>query len=120
MGPATASWTGPSTSSRSEDAGVERVKIWRHDGMVLFSNDPEQVGLEPELEDDLREAFEGEVESEISDLSKPENASERMLADQLFETYVPVNLSGGDESARWTPSSRSTRTTPRSSRRSAG
>ncbi len=78
-----------------QDAGVERVKIWRHDGMVLFSNDPEQVGLAPELEDDLREAFEGHIESEISDLSKPENASERMLADQLFETYVPVNLSGG-------------------------
>jgi len=78
------------------DAGVERVKIWRHDGVVLFSNDPEQVGLAPELEDDLREAFEGHVESEISDLSKPENVSERLLADQLFETYVPVNLSDND------------------------
>jgi hypothetical protein len=61
-----------------QDAGVERVKVWRHDGMVLFSNDPEQVGLAPELEDDLQEAFEGHVESEISDLSKPENASEGM------------------------------------------
>jgi signal transduction histidine kinase len=80
------------------DAGVERVKIWRQDGMVLFSNDPDQVGRAPEPEADLREAFEGEVESEISDLSKPENASERKLADQLFETYVPVNLSGGDGS----------------------
>jgi signal transduction histidine kinase len=81
-----------------QDAGVERVKIWREDGMVLFSNDPEQVGVAPELEADLQEAFEGHVESEISDLSKPENASERKLADQLFETYVPVNLSGGDGS----------------------
>ena len=81
-----------------QDAGVERVKIWREDGTVLFSNDPEQVGLAPELETDLQEAFEGHVESEISDLSKPENASERKLADQLFETYVPVNLSGGDGS----------------------
>jgi signal transduction histidine kinase len=79
-----------------QDAGVERVKIWRHDGTVLFSNDPKQVGLKPEFEHDLREAFEGHVESEISDLSKPENASERTLADQLFETYVPVNLSGND------------------------
>ena len=78
-----------------EDAGVERVKIWSHDGMVLFSNDPEQVGLEPELEQDLLEAFDGEVASEISDLDEPENASERLLADQLFETYVPVSLSGG-------------------------
>jgi signal transduction histidine kinase len=81
-----------------EDAGVERVKIWNRDGMVVFSNDPEQVGLEPELEEDLLEAFEGEVASEISDLSEAENASERTLADQLFETYVPINLEGNSES----------------------
>ena len=81
-----------------EDAGVERVKIWSRDGMVLFSNDPEQVGLEPELEQDLHEALEGEVASEISNLDEPENASERLLADQLFETYVPVNLSDQDAS----------------------
>ena len=81
-----------------EDAGVERVKVWSADGMIVFSNDPEQVGLEPEMEEDLLEAFEGEVESEISDLSEPENASERALADQLFETYVPVNLSRDTES----------------------
>jgi signal transduction histidine kinase len=81
-----------------EDAGVERVKIWSRDGMVLFSNDPEQVGLQPELEEDLHEALEGEVASEISNLDEPENASERLLADQLFETYVPVNLSDQDAS----------------------
>ena len=81
-----------------EDAGVKRVKIWNVDGMVVFSNDREQVGLRPEMEEDLHEAFEGEVASEISDLSEAENVSERALADQLFETYVPVHLSGDTES----------------------
>ena len=81
-----------------EDAGVERVKIWSPSGTVVFSNDPEQVGLEPEIEEDLHEAFEGEVASEISDLDEAENVSERALADQLFETYVPVNLSSDTES----------------------
>jgi hypothetical protein len=76
------------------------VKIWNHDGMVVFSNDQEQVGLEPELKEDLLEAFEGEVASEISDLSESENVSERALADQLFETYVPINLSGGSWATR--------------------
>ena len=75
-----------------DDAGVERIKIWNVDGMVVFSNDREQVGLRPEMEEDLLEAFEGEVASEISDLSEAENVSERALADQLFETYVPVHL----------------------------
>lgn len=81
-----------------EDAGVERVKIWSPSGTVLFSNDPEQVGLEPEIEEDLHEAFEGEVASEISDLNEAENVSERVLADQLFETYVPITLSSDAES----------------------
>ena len=27
-----------------EDAGVARVKVWNTDGMIVFSNDPEQVG----------------------------------------------------------------------------
>ena len=81
-----------------EDADVERVKIWNTDGTIVFSNDPEQVGLQPALEEDLEEAFEGEVASEISDLDEAENASERELADQLFETYVPVALGGDSES----------------------
>jgi signal transduction histidine kinase len=81
-----------------EDAGVERVKIWSPSGVVLFSNDPKQVGLEPEIEEDLHEAFEGEVASEISDLDEAENVSERILADQLFETYVPIDLSSDTES----------------------
>ena len=80
-----------------DDAGVERFKIWNVDGMVVFSNDREQVGLRPEMEEDLLE-FEGEVASEISDLSEAENVSERALADQLFETYVPVHLPGDGES----------------------
>jgi signal transduction histidine kinase len=79
-----------------EDAGVLRVKVWNTAGMIVFSNDPEQVGLTPEIEHDLEEAFEGEVESEISELDEAENASERALADQLFETYVPVNLADAE------------------------
>ena len=85
-----------------DDAGVERVKIWNVDGMVVFPNDREQVGLRPEMEEDLLEAFEGEVASEISDLSEAENVSERALADQLFETYVPVHLPGDGESTEAT------------------
>jgi signal transduction histidine kinase len=77
-----------------DDAGVLRVKVWSTDGVVVFSNDPDQLGLAPEPEDDLLEAFEGDVASEISDLDEAENVSERQLADRLFETYVPVEVSG--------------------------
>ncbi|HEX6399943.1 MAG TPA: ATP-binding protein [Actinomycetota bacterium] len=77
-----------------DGAGIERIKIWSPDGVVLFSNDPAQVGLSPEPEEDLLEAFEGEIESEISDLDEAENVSERRLADRLFETYVPIDVAG--------------------------
>jgi signal transduction histidine kinase len=79
---------------KQADPGVKRVKVWGDDGTVLFSDDPTQVGQHPETEDDLEEALEGHVESDISDLTKPENASERALASKLFETYVPVQAGG--------------------------
>jgi signal transduction histidine kinase len=79
-----------------EGADIQRVKIWNRAGTVIFSTDPAQVGGNPEPEEDLLEAFEGEVASEISDLDEAENASERRLADQLFETYVPADVSGAD------------------------
>jgi hypothetical protein len=44
--------------------------------MVVFSNDREQVGLRPEMEEDLLEAFEGEVASEISDLSEAASSTD--------------------------------------------
>jgi signal transduction histidine kinase len=62
---------------------------------VIYSDDPVQIGQRPELEGDLKEAIGGRVENEISDLTADENAEERMIADRLFETYVPVRFSEG-------------------------
>ena len=78
------------------DPGVKRVKIWGPDGTVRFSDDPAQVGVRPPAEDDLSEALEGHTESDVSDLTAPENTTERALADKLFETYVPIRDANGD------------------------
>ena len=78
------------------DPGVKRVKIWGPDGTVRFSDDPTQVGVRPPAEDDLSEALEGNTESDVSDLTAPENTSEKTLADKLFETYVPIRDANGD------------------------
>jgi signal transduction histidine kinase len=68
---------------------VVRVKIWNLQGKVVYSDERRLVGVrfphEPEAE-----ARDGEVESEISDLSDPENRFERTLAPKLFSTYVPL------------------------------
>ena len=57
---------------------------------------PTQVGVRPSAEDDLSEALEGHTESDVSDLTAPENTTERALADKLFETYVPIRDANGD------------------------
>jgi signal transduction histidine kinase len=77
------------------DASIERVKVWNQDGVVVFSDDPEQVGDRPGIEDDLAGALEGELENEVSDLEGAENVEERGIADRLFETYVPLRLRMG-------------------------
>jgi signal transduction histidine kinase len=79
---------------------VVRVKIWGGDGTVLFADDPRLVGRRFEVEDDLKEALEGEIESEVSHLTSDENVLERGIASKLFETYVPLYLQPGQTSGR--------------------
>jgi two-component system, NarL family, sensor kinase len=74
------------------DPGILRVKLWGADGMVLFSNDRDEVGTRPAMEDDLREALRGELQSDVSDLTAAENVGERSLGSRLFETYVPFRI----------------------------
>ena len=78
------------------DPGILRIKLWGPNGMILFSNNPNEVGLQPPLEDDLGEALAGELQSDVSDLTAEENVGERSLGSRLFETYVPfrVGMSG--------------------------
>jgi signal transduction histidine kinase len=74
------------------DPGILRVKLWGADGMVLFSNNRDEVGTRPATEDDLREALRGELQSDVSDLTAAENVGERSLGSRLFETYVPFRI----------------------------
>jgi len=74
------------------DPGILRIKVWGTDGTVLYSNEPAEIGTKPEMEDDLKEAIDGELASDVSDLTAAENVGERALADRLFETYVPFRL----------------------------
>ncbi|MFB3737431.1 MAG: sensor histidine kinase [Candidatus Velamenicoccus archaeovorus] len=73
-----------------------RVKLWRLDGTIVYSDAPELVGKRFEDEAaELSEVAEGHVESGVSDLDAEENQLERLLADKLFYTYVPLRLVPG-------------------------
>jgi signal transduction histidine kinase len=70
-----------------------RVKVWRPDATVVYSDEHSLIGrrFDEELSD-IRAAMRGEAESGVSDLSDPENVFERGVAKKLFFTYVPLRL----------------------------
>ncbi len=73
---------------------VTRIKIWRPNGTVLWSDDASLIGRRFTLDDDARQALvDGKVVAAVSDLDQPENVDER-TAGKLLEVYRPV----------WTPS----------------
>lgn len=72
-----------------------RVKIWRADGTILYSDEERLIGSRYDLGDDERAALkEGHVEAEVSDLQRPENRFERQ-AKKLLEVYLPVETPNG-------------------------
>jgi signal transduction histidine kinase len=72
------------------------VKVWARDGSILWSSNPQLIGLTFPLEDDLKIAFSGRVDASMSDLDKEENRLERVEFSQLIETYSPVKSSDGE------------------------
>lgn len=75
--------------------GVVRVKLWRPDGTVLYSDERRLVGQRFEVGDDLAGALAGEVSGELSHLDRAENQWDSQGFAQLLEVYVPVRAPDG-------------------------
>lgn len=70
---------------------IERVKLWTAAGRLVYSDEPRLIGERYKLQpDDLASLHSGAVESDISDLSRPENRFERGRG-ELLEVYLPVH-----------------------------
>lgn len=69
---------------------VVSFKVWSPQGEVIYSPNPDLVGRTFAVDGHLLEAFNGEVVSEISDLTELENEYERSRWETLIETYAPV------------------------------
>ena len=93
--------------STSERAKLERLisrtplgsqivsfKVWSPEGEILYSSNPEVVGRIFKMDDRLQRALGGEVVSEVSGLTEPENEYERANWDTLIETYAPIRSEG--------------------------
>ena len=57
-----------------------RVKVWTADGTIVYSDEPRLIGQTFPLGDEETEALEnGQTDSEISDLTRPENIYEQSV-----------------------------------------
>jgi signal transduction histidine kinase len=73
---------------------IVAFKVWSPDGAVLYSTSTELIGRRFPLTPALAQAFSGEVQTELSDLTEPENEVERLEWSRLIETYAPVRREG--------------------------
>src|SRR4051812_1666820 len=81
---------------------IVALKIWRPDGVVVYSPDRTLIGQQFEIDDDLHEALDGTVVADISNLQNEENIDERARGfDRLLEMYIPLRGNGpGQEGDR--------------------
>src|SRR5207302_1284574 len=74
---------------------VVRVKIWTATGAIVYSDALTLIGQRFDLGDDEEHALaSGEADSDVSDLTKPENRLESGFG-KLLEVYVPVRAADG-------------------------
>jgi signal transduction histidine kinase len=66
---------------------VKRLKVWRPDGTIVFSDESRLIGQRFDAADDFV-ATQAGPHSEITDLNSSENVFERGLAPSMFSTYL--------------------------------
>src|SRR6478735_6835265 len=74
---------------------IVRVKLWRASGRLIYSDARQLIGQRyPLAPDDLAALHGGKVQSNVSDLSKPENRYERGQG-KLLQVYLGITGPGG-------------------------
>jgi signal transduction histidine kinase len=77
------------------DPSLVRVKIWRADGTIVYSDEPRIIDQRYQLgADNLGSLRSGLINASVSDLAKPENRYERSYG-KLLEVYLPVRVPDG-------------------------
>jgi signal transduction histidine kinase len=76
---------------------ITSFRIWSPEGVILYSPNPDLIGRQYPVKDELERALAGEVQSHLSDLDDPEQVYERQFWDELIETYAPVRAIGSGE-----------------------
>jgi len=77
---------------------VARIKLWNRAGQVVYSDDASIIGRSFKASDELEEALDGEVASEVTNLKRAEQARDRHNG-ELVEVYVPLRFRPGSPPA---------------------
>lgn len=85
-----------SMDSMLKGYAIYRVKVWNAERRIVWSDAAWLIGEVHSDNEELNEALEGNVESEISDLSKLENAGDNVDG-KVLELYVPILPRGSFE-----------------------
>jgi len=81
--------------ARLLDARTVRVKIWDSSGRIAYSDESRLIGQRYPLGANERAALQSnQVDSDLSDLTRPENQFERPFG-QLLEVYLPLQTPSG-------------------------
>lgn len=76
---------------------IIRIKIYNAAGVIIWSDERRLIGSAFPDNDELQEALEGKVVTEISGIEKQENVFERPTYKRLAEVYVPIYSENGKE-----------------------
>lgn len=74
--------------------GITRIKVWNRQHWIVYSDNPRLVGRWFAGTELLERTFDGELTSEVTDLTAPEEREEREFG-ELLSVYVP--LRGSDD-----------------------
>jgi PAS domain S-box-containing protein len=73
---------------------IVQIKLWDRARTIVYSEDAASVGEQHPENDELAEALNGQIATEINDRPKAENDGESWAAARLMEVYLPVRLNG--------------------------
>ncbi|TMK73665.1 MAG: diguanylate cyclase, partial [Actinobacteria bacterium] len=82
------------SATQLHGAGVARIKLWNLDGKVVYSDKAALIGRTFPVSDEIKEAAEGRIASEVSDAKRAENVEDHGYG-KLLEVYVPLRSSRG-------------------------
>jgi signal transduction histidine kinase len=79
-----------------QEEGIARIRIWRADGTIIYSDVAEQINTRFRLgADEMKILREGGAAAEVSELDRAENEHERG-EDALLEVYLQIRAPTGE------------------------